>query len=77
MVQGRGGKGKPVKDDYLLRYQVGITPAGCSTDGGQSQGQGNPEREASRREGKQGFSLWVHKWASSCWPAVSQRYRSE
>ena len=37
MVQG-SRKGKPVKDDYLLRYQVGITPAGCSTDGGQSQG---------------------------------------
>ena len=54
------GIGKPHKDpsteDYLLRYQVGLTLIGCSAESAQPQGQGFkkgqfPEGIASRREG--------------------------
>ena len=56
MVQG-SRKRDLNRDDYLLRYQVGKTQVGCSTDGGQSQGQGIQKGKASGREGKQLFSL--------------------
>ena len=42
MVHGNR-MGDPGKDDYLLRYQVGITLVGCSTESAQSQGQGIQE----------------------------------
>ncbi len=47
-------------DDYLLRYQVGITQIGCSTYSGKSQGQGFRKGQVVVK-GAKGFSR-ANKW---------------
>ena len=60
MVQGSRKRDLSI-DDYLLRYQVGLQPVGCSTESAQSQGQGIQEGKQVVERRQTGFSLWSHK----------------
>ena len=68
MVQGSRKRDLSI-DDYLLRYQVGLQPVGCSAESAQPQGQRIPKGSKWLRGGKQLFSLsceassGVHTWA--------------